>query len=122
MTLGFSSLSFPSGTFALLMHVCSSSPTRSTLLDYHERESGAVYDMDVVPECGNKYLLAACDAHFRLFDLEEERVIQVFDDVYSGNADFVRFVRLHSSSKQQQLEQVVFVSRGVPNVDDDGNR
>ena len=52
--------------------VAFSSSTSHVLLK--DPDTVSVYDIALVPNCGNKYVMAACDRHVSMFDIEEERV------------------------------------------------
>lgn len=70
------------------------------------------FTVSFVPNTGNKYFLAACDEHLRLYDFEESQVgveplhdspalhlctsaqlLQTFEDVYSSYCDCGKFIK-----------------------------
>lgn len=50
------------------------------------------FTVSFLPNTGNKYFLAACDEHIRLFDFESGQMLQTFEDMYSSYCDCGKFV------------------------------
>ncbi|KAI8069307.1 WD40-repeat-containing domain protein [Gongronella butleri] len=82
-----------------------------------------------VPNTGNKYILAACDEHIRVYDFEENRLVQTFEDIYSSYCDCGKFIEWldepqywHKKGKEQpENEQYAwFITRGAEMCDDNG--
>lgn len=56
------------------------------------------FNTSFVPNCGNKYFLAACDNQVKLFDFEFEKVLQAFDSQFSSYCDCLKFIKLSMDS------------------------
>ncbi|KAL0083572.1 WD40-repeat-containing domain protein [Phycomyces blakesleeanus] len=68
----------------------------TTLIDATHMEDGATcmaFTVSFVPNTGNKYFLAACDEHLRLYDFEESQLLQTFEDIYSSYCDCGKFIK-----------------------------
>ncbi|KAI7896073.1 WD40-repeat-containing domain protein [Mucor mucedo] len=66
-----------------------------TLLDSTPMIDGVTcmaFTVSFLPNTGNKYFLAACDEHLRLYDFEQAMLLQTFDDMYSSYCDCGKFV------------------------------
>lgn len=50
------------------------------------------FTVSFVPNTGNKYFLAACDEHLRLYDFEQATLLQTFEDMYSSYCDCGKFI------------------------------
>ncbi|KAI8967594.1 WD40-repeat-containing domain protein [Mycotypha africana] len=50
------------------------------------------FTVSFVPNTGNKYFIAACDEHLRLYDFEQATLLQTFEDLYSSYCDCGKFV------------------------------
>ncbi|KAI8362685.1 WD40-repeat-containing domain protein [Choanephora cucurbitarum] len=50
------------------------------------------FTVSFVPNTGNKYFMAACDEHLRLYDFENECLLQTFEDMYSSYCDCGKFI------------------------------
>ncbi|KAI8989312.1 WD40-repeat-containing domain protein [Pilobolus umbonatus] len=67
-----------------------------TLLDSSPMIDGATcmaFTISFVPNTGNKYFIAACDEHLRLYDFENAILMQTFEDMYSSYCDCGKFVQ-----------------------------
>ncbi|KAL1931992.1 hypothetical protein VTP01DRAFT_9048 [Rhizomucor pusillus] len=66
-----------------------------TLIESSKMEDGVTcmaFTVSFLPNTGNKYFLAACDEHIRLFDFESGQMMQTFEDMYSSYCDCGKFV------------------------------
>ncbi|KAI7852340.1 WD40-repeat-containing domain protein [Circinella umbellata] len=80
-----------------------------TMLDSTRMEDGITcmaFTISFLPNTGNKFFLAACDGHLRLYDFEESLLLQTFEDMYSSYCDCGKFVKwLDPSPVIQQQQQ-----------------
>ncbi|OMJ24091.1 putative WD repeat-containing protein [Smittium culicis] len=51
------------------------------------------FSVSFLPNCGNRFFMAACDERVKLFDMETDQVIQSFDQIYSSYCDSAKFIR-----------------------------
>ncbi|TPX55650.1 hypothetical protein PhCBS80983_g05130 [Powellomyces hirtus] len=68
----------------------------STLMGSIRMEDGdtcMAFNVSFLPNCGNKYLVAACDGGINIFDFESAQKIQNFPNIYSCYCDCVKVVR-----------------------------
>ncbi|KAI8384971.1 WD40-repeat-containing domain protein [Radiomyces spectabilis] len=83
----------------------------TTLLDSSNMEDGVTcmaFTVSFVPNTGNKYFLAACDEHLRLYDFEDNMLLQTFEDMYSSYCDCGKFIRwLDEDAYMQQQNETV---------------
>ncbi|KAI7865731.1 WD40-repeat-containing domain protein [Spinellus fusiger] len=67
-----------------------------TLIKATHMEDGITcmaFTVSFVPNTGNKYFMAACDEHLRLYDFEEAQLLQTFEDIYSSYCDCGKFIK-----------------------------
>ncbi|KAI9252833.1 WD40-repeat-containing domain protein [Phascolomyces articulosus] len=79
-----------------------------TLLDSTRMEDGITcmaFNVSFLPNTGNKFFLAACDGHLRLFDFEESLLLQTFEDMYSSYCDCGKFVKWLDAPSLKQLQE-----------------
>ncbi|KAI7906648.1 WD40-repeat-containing domain protein [Cokeromyces recurvatus] len=69
------------------------------------------FTISFVPNTGNKYFIAACDEHLRLYDFENAMLLQTFEDMYSSYCDCGKFI--HWVDDQQQTTVIDEVERRV---------
>ncbi|KAI8099614.1 WD40-repeat-containing domain protein [Halteromyces radiatus] len=108
-----------------------------TLLDWkkmEDEETCMAFTVSFLPNAGNKYFLAACDEHLRLYDFEHGKLIQTFENLYSSYCDCGKFINwLDESSywdtlketastkaSRQQQQYAWFISRGAELCDESG--
>ncbi|KAF7730101.1 hypothetical protein EC973_003047 [Apophysomyces ossiformis] len=102
----------------------------TTLVQSTRMEDGITcmaFTVSFVPNTGNKYFLAACDGHLRIFDFEDAQLLQTFEDIYSSYCDCGKFVNWLDEatyfSEEMKDEIVVdedyawFISRGAEMCD-----
>ncbi|RUS12947.1 WD40-repeat-containing domain protein, partial [Endogone sp. FLAS-F59071] len=68
----------------------------TTLLSSTRMEDGITcmaFTVSFVPDTGNRYFIAACDEHLRLYDFEDAVLLQTFEDMYSSYCDCGKFIR-----------------------------
>ncbi|RUS28424.1 WD40-repeat-containing domain protein [Jimgerdemannia flammicorona] len=68
----------------------------TTLISSTRMEDGITcmaFTVSFVPDTGNKYFMAACDEHLRLYDFEDAVLLQTFEDMYSSYCDCGKFIR-----------------------------
>ncbi|CAO3679170.1 unnamed protein product [Umbelopsis vinacea] len=104
-----------------------------TLLDTKKMDDGITcmaFTVSFVPNTGNKYFLAACDEHIRLYDFESSQMMQTFEDLYSSYCDCGKFIKWldedryleetkaeGSSEEEDTKEYAWFVTRGAEMCD-----
>ncbi|KAI8817526.1 WD40-repeat-containing domain protein [Fimicolochytrium jonesii] len=67
----------------------------SGLQEYTRMEDGETcmaFNVTFLPQCGNKYFLAACDGGVNLFDFELNQKLHTFPQLYSCYCDCVKIV------------------------------
>ncbi|KAI9488386.1 WD40-repeat-containing domain protein [Zychaea mexicana] len=67
----------------------------TTLIESTTMEDGVTcmaFTVSFLPNTGNKYFMAACDEHLRLYDFEEAQLLQTFEDMYSSYCDCGKFI------------------------------
>ncbi|KAF7728088.1 hypothetical protein EC973_006726 [Apophysomyces ossiformis] len=70
--------------------------TWTNLIEATKMDDGVTcmaFTVSFVPNTGNKYFLAACDEHLRLYDFEESQLLQTFEDIYSSYCDCGKFIK-----------------------------
>ncbi|KAI8375962.1 WD40-repeat-containing domain protein [Radiomyces spectabilis] len=84
------------------------------------------FTVSFLPNTGNKYFLAACDGHLRLYDFEEAQLMQTFEDMYSSYCDCGKFIQwLDDEEEEVDIETMQvdepgrawFISRGAEMCD-----
>ncbi|KAJ1650365.1 hypothetical protein IWQ61_008813 [Dispira simplex] len=66
-----------------------------TLLEKTVVEDGITcmaFTVSFLPHTGNKYFLGACDDHIKLYDFEQGRLLQTFENIYSSYCDCGKFI------------------------------
>ncbi|KAI8885383.1 WD40 repeat-like protein [Backusella circina FSU 941] len=71
------------------------------------------FTVSFLPNTGNKYFIAATDEHLRLYDFENAKLLQTFEDIYSSYCDCGKFV--------EWLDESVYLN-GVNKEDSTGNQ
>ncbi|KAJ2960794.1 hypothetical protein NQZ79_g3839 [Umbelopsis isabellina] len=104
----------------------------STLLDAKKMDDGITcmaFTVSFVPNTGNKYFLAACDEHVRLYDFESCQMMQTFEDLYSSYCDCGKFIKwldedryleetkAEGSSEKDEKPYAWFITRGAEMCD-----
>ncbi|KAI9476240.1 MAG: WD40-repeat-containing domain protein [Benjaminiella poitrasii] len=59
------------------------------------------FTISFVPNTGNKYFIAACDEHLRLYDFENAVLLQTFEDIYSSYCDCGKFIHWVDDDQQE---------------------
>ncbi|KAJ1879376.1 hypothetical protein LPJ66_011705, partial [Kickxella alabastrina] len=83
------------------------------LLDSQEVEDGITcmaFTVSFVPNTGNRFFLASTDDHVTLMDLENCKIVQRFDPIYSSYCDCGKFIEL--------VEEPVYQPRKPVAIDD----
>ncbi|ORX61626.1 WD40 repeat-like protein [Hesseltinella vesiculosa] len=84
------------------------------------------FTVSFVPNTGNKYFLAACDEHVRLYDFETTKLLQTFENLYSSYCDCGKFINWvdedqhweKNGKKAPKNEQYAwFITRGAEMCD-----
>ncbi|OLY82140.1 putative serine/threonine-protein kinase PkwA [Smittium mucronatum] len=102
-------------------------------IEFKDGVTCMAFSVSFLPNCGNRYFIAACDERVKLFDMETEQVIQVFDPVYSSYCDGAKFIYPlddlsfldpeYSSENPayQSSETAYLLTRGVELLDSEDN-
>eukprot|EP01135_Chromosphaera_perkinsii_P000468 Nk52_evm22s96 gene=Nk52_evmTU22s96 len=70
------------------------------------------FAVSVIPNCGGKYFVAACDEHLRLYDFEQGKLVQTFGDLYTSYCDFVKIVHCYDKEDLSD-DECYLLTRGV---------
>ncbi|KAI7864499.1 WD40-repeat-containing domain protein [Spinellus fusiger] len=79
-----------------------------TLLDSNRMEDGMTcmaFTVSFLPNTGNKYFMAACDEHLRLYDFEDAQLLQTFEDMYSSYCDCGKFIQWFDADAYEANQQ-----------------
>lgn len=112
----------------------------------YDTVTSMAFHMSMLPHCGNRYVLAACDNTLRLFDLEQEKVqhiyigfmhiertkcaymymylyiiqkIAEFEDIYTSYCDCVEIIENPNAPK---FGEFAVLTRGVEECNEEGLR
>ncbi|CAO3599999.1 unnamed protein product [Absidia cylindrospora] len=91
------------------------------------------FTISFLPNCGNKYFLASCDEHIRLYDFENAKLLQSFENLYTSYCDCGKVIEFLDESlywenlkdrkkakAAQQEQSAWFITRGAELCDDNG--
>lgn len=82
-------------------------------------ETCMVFHISVLPNCGSKYFMAACDSNVKIFDFETRKEVAVFRDLFGCYCDYALPI-INPDMPMGNDQQVLFLTRGVENVDEEG--
>ncbi|KAI9250449.1 WD40-repeat-containing domain protein [Phascolomyces articulosus] len=69
-------------------------------------ETCMAFTVSFLPNTGNKYFMAACDEHLRLYDFEEAQLLRTFNELYSSYCDCGKFITwLDEPGRIQEQEE-----------------
>ncbi|CAO3628262.1 unnamed protein product [Cunninghamella blakesleeana] len=99
------------------------------LVESHVMEdnlSTSTYTVSFLPSTGNKYFMATCDEHFRLYDFENNKLLQSFENIYSSICDCGKFINWldechywdNNKKKKPDQQYAWFISRGTELCDE----
>jgi len=54
--------------------------------------SNMALSLSFLPDCGNKYFIAAADEGIKMYDFESEVLLQSFPHIYTSYCDCVKFI------------------------------
>jgi WD40 repeat protein len=57
-----------------------------------DNTNNIVWSLEFIPDCGNKFFIAAADEGLKIYDFETEELVQEFPKLYSWSCDNVQFV------------------------------
>ncbi|KAG0166791.1 hypothetical protein DFQ28_007313 [Apophysomyces sp. BC1034] len=96
----------------------------TNLLEATKMDDGVTcmaFTVSFVPNTGNKYFLAACDEHLRLYDFEESQLLQTFEDMYSSYCDCGKFIKWIDESAPESVKTTED-EVNVDNMDEDDEK
>ncbi|CAO3607731.1 unnamed protein product [Cunninghamella echinulata] len=68
----------------------------TTLIESHrmvDELTCMAFTISFLPNTGNKYFMAACDEHLRLYDFETNQLLQTFENLYTSYCDCGKFIK-----------------------------
>lgn len=90
------------------------------------------FNISFLPNVGNKYFMSASDDSLKLYDFDQEKIVQVFSTPYSSYCDNCKFISPHKDIKEAlkklgswgnsspDNEHAYLITRGVESIDDEG--
>ncbi|KAL6073692.1 SH3 and multiple ankyrin repeat domains protein 1 isoform X1, variant 2 [Balamuthia mandrillaris] len=67
--------------------------------------------LSFLPNCGNKYFASAADEGIKIYDFENEVLLQRFDDLYTSYCDCIKFIRPRDFPEEDGVYYLI--TRGV---------